>query len=119
MVQGKGRPGAGEELGIVLVCIQAVRSIMLSVDGCLHSQPLLIISSFGEEGVIKGGEWVVGARSSLINVTNHSKTTLLRVIKVNLACRPPPACLFTESGTSWDGEVLAVGTTLLYSIGMH
>ena len=61
---------------------------------------------------------MVGARSSLINVTNRSKTTLLRVIKVNLACRPP-ACLFTESGTSWDGEVLAVGPTLLYSIGMH
>ena len=62
MVQGKGRPGAGEELGIVLVCIQAVRSIMLSVDGCLHSQPLLIISSFGEEGVsrVESGWWVLG-----------------------------------------------------------
>lgn len=82
-MQGKRTPvwggGVGESLASYWFASKAVRSIMLSVDWCLRSQPLLIISSFGEEGVR-----AVGGRSSLINGSDHSERTLLRVIKVNL-----------------------------------
>lgn len=56
-------------------------------------------------GGVKGGVWAVGGRSFLINVSNHSKRTLLRVIQVNSAWHI--GCLLLErmSGSPWDGEV--------------
>lgn len=57
---------------------------MLSVVWCSRSQPLLIISSFGEDEVLRvdSGRWVVGC--SLINEIYRPETSLLWVITVDL-----------------------------------
>lgn len=57
-------------------------------------------------GGVKGGVWVVGGRSSLINVSNRFKRTPLRVIRVNLAWHT--GRVDAPGIDVWEASVLAV-----------
>ena len=88
ITQGKGHPGAfqgaGEKLGIVLVCIQSC-PIHHAVCWLVFAEPALINYQLIWRGWgVQGGAWAVGGRFFLINGIYRSEKTLLRVIKVNL-----------------------------------